>query len=156
MGQFNPDLSKAWFGAFAGAGTIRLAIDAFSFTKPLLAVTGVITDRVLEPPAMELPDVTNATQLKQIVNAQLEIEKFQHKEFTITTSGKININFGDTFFLTDARMVNDDDTRTADTGGTANTIRLVAKRIVYSITKKPGTGAQSFLRTITGIKRIIT
>jgi hypothetical protein len=155
-GRFNPDLSRAWFGAFAGAATIKLAIDAFSFTKPLLAVTGVITDRVLEPPAMELPDVTNATQLKQIVNAQLEIEKFQHKEFTITTSGKININFGDTFFLTDSRMVNDDDTRTADTGGTANTIRLVAKRIVYSITKKPGTGAQSFLRTITGIKRIIT
>jgi hypothetical protein len=159
MGQFNPDLSRAWSGAFAGAGTIRLAIDAFSFTKPLLAVTGVITDRVLEPPAMELPDVTNATQLKQIVNAQLEIEKFQHKEFTITTSGKININFGDTFFLTDSRMVNDDDTRRHNcphTGGTANTIRLVAKRIVYSITKKPGTGAQSFLRTITGIKRIIT
>lgn len=155
-GRFNPDLSKAWFGAFAGAATIKLAIDAFSFTKPLLAVTPVVTDRPLEPPAMELPDVTNATQLNQIVNAQLDIEKFQHKEFTITTSGKIDINFGDTFFLTDSKMVNDDDTRTADTGGTANTIRLVAKRIVYSITKKPGTGAQSFLRTITGIKRIIT
>lgn len=156
MGQFNPDLSRAWFGAFAGAATIKLAMDAFSFTKPLLAVTDVVSDRPLEPPAMELPDITNSVQLKQVVNSQLEIEKFQHKEFTITTSGKIDINFGDTFFLTDDKLVNDDDTRTADTGGTANTIRLVAKRIVYSITKKPGTGAQSFLRTIMGIKRIIT
>ncbi len=154
-GRFNPDLSRAWFGAFAGAATIKLAIDAFCFTKPLLAVTAVVSDRPLEPPAMELPDIDNSVQLNQIVNSQLDIEKFQHKEFTITTSGKIDINFGDTFFLTDDKLVNDDDTRTADTGGSANTIRLVAKRIVYSITKKPGTGAQSFLRTITGIKRII-
>jgi len=156
QGRFSPEGSRAIFGIAAGTGNIRLAVDAFAYTKPLLAVTSTVADRPIEPTAMEFPDVSNSVQLDQIVNSQLEIEKFQHREFVITTTGKFDINFGDTFFLTDSNLVNDADTRTADSGGTANTIRLVAKRIVYRITKRAGTGAGTFLRTIIGIKRIIT
>ena len=156
-GRYYPYLfSKPLTGIAAGTGEVRLAIDAFCFTKPLLKVTAPDTTRPIEHPAMQFPDVSNSVQLQQIVNSQLEIEQFQHKEFTITTGGKIDINFGDTFFLTDSNMVNDADTRTADSGGTANTIRLVAKRIVYRITKPSGTGGGQFLRTITGIKRFVT
>lgn len=157
-GRYNPTLlSKPLTGVLAGTADVRLAIDGFCFTKPLLAVTAPVTSRVIEPPAMEFPDVSNSVQLDQIVNSQLEIEQFQHKEFTVTTSGKIDINYGDTFFLNDSNLVNDDDTRTADTGGNANTIRLVAKRIIYKITKPNAVGsAGNFLRTIIGIKRIIS
>lgn len=154
-GRFSPEGSRAIFGAFAAAANIKLAIDGFCFNKPLLAVTAPVIDRCIEPKSMNAPDVSNAIQLSQIANSQLEIEKFQHKEYNVTTPGKIDINYGETFFLTDSTIINDDDTRTADSGGSSNTIRLVAKRIVYKITKNSN-GAGNFLRTILGIKRIIT
>jgi hypothetical protein len=154
-GRYKPEASRAITGAFAGTATIKLAIDGFCFTKPLLAVTAPDTTRVIEPTSMQLPGVSNATQLSQIVNSQKEIEQFQHKEYTITTPGKININYGETFFLNDSTIINDADTRTADSGGSANTIRLVAKRIIYKISKN-NNGAGNFLRTILGIKRIVS
>jgi len=156
QGRYAPEGSRAIWGAAAGTATIKLAIDAFCFTKPLLAVTAPVTTRVIEPRSLQFPDISNSVQLSQIVNSQLEIEKFRHKEFIITTQGKNDISFGDTFFLTDSKIVVDDDTRTADSGGTANTIRLVAKRIIRKITKRQTSGAGSFLRTIIGIKRTIT
>jgi len=156
-GRFNPTLlSKPLTGVAAGTADVRLAIDGFCFTKPLLKVTSPDTTRPIEPPAMQFPDVSNSVQLQQIVDSQLELEQFQHKEYIITTGGKLDINFGDTFFLTDSKLINDADTRTADSGGTANTIRLVAKRILYKITKPTGTGGGNFTRTITGIKRFVT
>jgi len=156
QGRYSPEGSRAIWGAFAGTADIRLALDGFCFTKPLLAITAKNTTRPIEPPAMQFPDVSNSVQLDQIVNSQLEIEQFQHKEYTITTEGKIDINFGDTFFLNDSTLINDADTRTADSGGSSNTIRLVAKRIVYKITKPSSTGGGNFLRTILGIKRFVT
>ena len=159
-GRFNPTIgsrSVSGTGTFEGVSTstVRLAIDGFCFTKPLLAVTSPVTDRVIEPPTMQFPDVSNSVQLGQIVNSQKEIERFQHKEYTITTPGSININYGDTFFLNDSTMIDGADTRTADSGGSSNTVRLVAKRIIYKISKNSN-GAGNFLRTILGIKRIIT
>jgi len=156
QGRFSPEGSRAVYGILAGTGDIRLAIDGLCFTKPLLAISPTVSDRAIEPPAMQFPDVSNSVQLQQIVNSQLEIEQFQHKQYIVTTQGKNDIAFGDTFFLNDSLLVNDADTRTADSGGSANTIRLVAKRIVYKITKPSSTGAGSFLRTILGIKRFVT
>lgn len=153
-GRYSPEGSRAITGAFAGSANIKLAIDAFCFTKPLFAVTAPDTTRCIEPKTMQFPDVSNSVQLNQIVNSQLEIEKYQHKEYTITTAGAININFGDTFFLNDSIIIDDADTRTADSGGTSNTIRLVAKKIIYKISKR-NNGAGTFLRTILGIKRIV-
>ena len=155
QGRYSPEGSRAITQAVPGNTTIKLAIDAFCFTKPLCAVTAPNTTRCIEPRSMNVPDISNSVQLSQIVNSQKDIEQFQHKEFTITTPGKIDINFGDTFFLNDSKLVNDADTRTADSGGNSNTIRLVAKRISYKITKNSN-GAGNFLRTILGIKRIIS
>lgn len=154
-GRYSPEGTRAITGAFAGTANIKLAIDGFCFTKPLLAVTSPDTSRVIEPTSMQFPDVSNSVQLSQIANSQKEIEQFQHKEYTLTTPGKIDINYGDTFFLNDSTIINDADTRTADSGGSSNTIRLVAKRIVYKISKNSN-GAGNFLRTILGIKRIVS
>jgi len=156
-GRFHPNLfSKAITGVAAGISDIRLAIDEFCFTKPLLAITPTVSTRPIEPPAMQFPDIFNSVQLDQIVNAQLELEQFQHEEWTTITAGRIDIPFGDTYFLVDSTLINSADTRTADSGGNANTKRLVAKRIRYDITKPSSTGGGSFLRTITGIKRFVT
>lgn len=155
-GRFHPEFTRAWSGVAAGTADIRLAIDGFCFTKPLLAVTAPVTDRVLEPPALQMPDVSNSVQLGQIADSQLELEKFQHQEFITTTQGRCDIEFGDSFFLEDSVLVNRADRNETSAGandGDANTIKLVAKRIIYKITKRSKTGAGPFLRTIIGIKR---
>ena len=155
QGRYSPEGTRAITGVAAGIADLKLAIDGFHFTKPLLAVTSPDTTRNIEPRAIQAPDISNSVQLNQIANSQLDIEQFQHKEYTVTTAGKIDINFGDTFFLNDSTLIDDADTRTADSGGSSNTIRLVAKRIVYKITKN-NNGAGNFLRTILGIKRLLT
>lgn len=158
-GRFSPEGSRAIYGAFAGTATIKLAIDGFCFTKPLLAVTASVSDRVLEPPALQLPDISNSIQLNQTVNSQLELEKFQHQEFIVTTQGRCDISFGESFFLEDATLVNRADRNETSEGandGDANTIKLVAKRIIYKISKRNTTGVGPFLRTIIGIKRFVS
>jgi hypothetical protein len=145
-GRYRPEFTRALTGGAVGASIVKLAIDGFCFTKPLLRISAPVTDRLKEPPALQYPNISNSLQLQQLVDSQLELEKFQHKEYTVTTGGKLDIDFGHSFFLNDAKLIND-----ADDG--ANTIKLVAKRIMYKIRKSDGVGG-TFLRTITGIKRI--
>jgi len=157
QGRFFPTiLSRPLTGVAAGVADVRLAIDEFCFTKPLLGITPTVSTRVIEPPAMQFPEIFNSVQLNQIVNAQLELEQFQHKEWVTTTALRLDIDFGDTYFLVDSTLINDADTRTADSGGNANTIRLVQKRMLINITKPTSTGGGSATTTRTGIKRFVT
>jgi len=134
--------------------TIELTIDRYSFRKPLLAITAPVTDRPLITSFRQQPLISNFKQLQQDAESWLEVAQFRHRQYDVRTEGKIDINYGDTFFLNKADLVPDDDTRTSDSGGNPNTIRLVAKKIVYKISKGPHqTG--NFIRYITGIKRII-
>ena len=138
-------------------GTIRMAIDAFHFKKPLLAITETQSVQNIEPQFLQRPNIMSYTQLKNEVNSQLEIEQFRHKEFNFQTSGNnlFDIRFGDTLFLKNAELVSDadyDETSLGAGDGTAGTIRLVAKRIEYHLTK-PTAGAGGITRSIKGIKR---
>lgn len=157
-GRYDPVLSR-WiiYSVFGDTNKIFLAVDSFRWVKPILASSGVVLapSRNLETRFLQLPFITNYVQLKQAAIAQLEIEKFRHKEYEIRTEGKCDIKYGNTFFLNKVALVNDSDTRTADSGGTANTIRLVAKKIIYRIVKGDAENA-GFVRIMTGIKRVIT
>jgi hypothetical protein len=137
-----------------GKSSLTLSLDRLSFTKPLLAVTAPVTDRPLFMEFRQQPLISNYKQLEQDAQSWLEVAQFRHRQYDIRTEGKIDINYGDTFFLNKADLVPDDDTRTADSGGNPNTIRLVNKKTVYKIIKSP-TESGNFLRYITGIKRII-
>lgn len=130
---------------FSG-GDIDLYIDAFRFTKPLLVTSGQDTLRNLEPVFMQRPNISNYWQLRNDAKGQLEIEKFQHKEFNMETSGDavFDIDFADSFYLYNPKLVSD-----SDSG--SNTIRLVAKRIEYSITKTTE-GSGGLRRRINGSK----
>jgi hypothetical protein len=145
-------------GAFASAGgTIRMAIDGFHFKKVLLAITGQPSVQNIEPTFLQRPNIISYLQLKNEVNSQLEIEQFRHKEFNFQTSGNniFDIRFGDTFFLKNTELVDDADYTESSLGagdGTANHIRLVAKRIEYHLTK-PTSGPGGITRSIKGIKR---
>lgn len=146
-GEFlNPQSQVPMFGA-----TVKLAIDALRWTKRHLASTGVETERNIEAPFLQRNQVWSYNQLKKDALAEQQINKFRHREYIITTQGKFDIRFGDSFLYTNPRTVYLDP---ADRGAdeAANTIKLVAKKIEYSMTKvKDGKGG--FIRRIYGVKR---
>ncbi len=152
FGRYNPSASilddstpEVKFNNVFG-GSVNLYIDGFRFTKPLLVTSGQNTTRNLEPNFLQRPNISNYWQLLNDAKSQLEIEKFQHKEFNIETSGDdvFDIPFGDSFYLNNAELIDD-----SDNG--SNTIKLVAKRIEYSITK-PQQGPGGLRRRINGAK----
>lgn len=143
FGRFNPGNalvneggnSVTWSNILGS--TRILSMDGFRFIKPLLASSGQDTTRNLEPDFLQLPNITVYDQLLNSAKSHLEIEKFKHKEFNIDSSGDeiFDIPFGDSFYLKNEDLINDD-----DKSGEDNNIKLVAKRIEYSITKTSGKG----------------
>jgi hypothetical protein len=138
-------------------GTLRMAIDAVHFKKPLLVISPTQSVQNIEPQFLQRPNIMSYTQLQNEVNSQLEIEQFRHKEFNFQTSGNsiFDIRFGDTLFLKNSELVSDadyDETSLGAGDGTAGTVRLVAKRIEYHLTK-PSAGAGGITRSVKGIKR---
>lgn len=122
---------------------LSLSIDGLRFTKPLLVGSGNVTDREIEVDFLERRTIGNYYQLQGDVLA--ELEKSQHRKtiYTIHTPGEFTIKHGDTFYYINPRIVN-----FSDSG--ANTVKLVSKKIEYSITKSGG-----FIRTITGVRRFV-
>jgi len=101
----------------------------------------------MEAKFINRPNISTYDQLLSEVKSQQEIEKFKHKQFDLTTTGTstFDIKFADSFYFNNSKIVSD-----SDNG--ANTIKLVAKRIEYSITKPPS-GNGGLRRRIVGIKR---
>jgi len=135
----------------------KLTIDNFRFVKPLLARSAKVDgtdittpDRNMETTFLQKPQISTYDQLLSEVKSELEVEKFRHKEFSLSTTGTstFDIKFGDSFYFENTRLVSDTD------DSLANTIKLVAKRIEYSITKPPA-GNGGLRRRIVGIKRFI-
>ena len=129
---------------------VELSIDAFRFTKPLLANTGSNISRCFENDFIERPEIMDYYQLKNDAAAELEKRRHRHVEYDIVTTGKCNINFGD-YFLYENSLLIPSDFETPPNSG-SNQIKLVAKHIEYSITK-PVNGKGGFLRRIMGVKR---
>lgn len=152
-GRFDPESGRVPSLALPFA-TAEFWIDGLHIAKAMLAVTDPVTDRNLEVDFIQAPQITNQEQLKQLVESRKEIEQFRRRQYDIRTEGAFDIPWGSTFFLNKTKMVVDDDTRTADTGGTANTIRLVARDVRYRVTKT-GNSPGVFERYLTGVKRFI-
>ena len=98
---------------------------------------------------MERPFTTNFQQLQNDVDTQEIIEKFRYQGFEIEGEGECdpNLKFGYSFYLKDDKLTNLSDS------GSANTIKLVAKRIEYTINGTDGSTG-GFVRKITGVKRL--
>jgi len=153
FGRFNPGAaaideagnSVTWSNILGSTRT--LIMDGFRFIKPLLVTSGQNTTRNLEPDFKQYPNITAYHQLLNAAKSQLEIEKFKHKEFVIDTSGEdmFDILFGESFYLLNTDLVSDSD------NATTGNIKLVAKRIEYSITKTPS-GVGGLKRRIMGSK----
>jgi len=150
-GRFNPEgnifnLSETALLNLFG-GNIKMKIDDFYFKKPLLTTSGQTSLFEIEPDFLQRPEIILYDQLKNVTKAEFQKAQFRHKEFDLRTEGDdiFKTKFGDSFFFKNERLVSD-----ADAG--ANTIKLVAKRIEYSLTK-PTSGPGGLSRRIIGIKR---
>ena len=156
-GRYNP-ISSRYINDVAEPRPLRridLYIDAFRFTKPLLVNTGTPTGRSIEPDFLQKPDIGNYDQLKSDALAELEKTRFQHVEYVITTNGKYDIEFGDSFWFRHDKLIPVEFQSTdSPDGDNTNTIKLVAKKIEYSITDAVD-GKGGFLRTIQGVRRFI-
>lgn len=151
FGRFSPegnlnDLSNTSLSAAFG-GKITLFIDDLHFKKALLVNTGTNPIKNLEPEIIQRPDIMLYDQAIEIALSQLQIESFQHKEFDIITTGKslFDIRFGDSFILKSNRLV-------SNTDDGANTIKLVAKKIEYSLSR-PQAGSGGVERKMQGVRR---
>ncbi len=141
--------------ANATAYRLKLSIDNFCFTKQLLATSGADTTRDIEPRFLERPFTTNFQQLQNDVDTQEIIEKFRYQAFEIEGEGECdpNLQFGYSFYLKDDKLINLQDKTDDGHSNGSNTIRLVAKRIEYTINGTDG-GTGGFVRKILGVKRL--
>ena len=151
FGRFAPegnlnDLSNTSISAALG-GRITMTIDDLHFKKALFVNTGTNSFRNLEPEVIHRQDIMLFDQANEVALSEFQIAQFQHKEFDVVTSGSsiFDIRFGDSFILKNERLVN-------NTDDGANTIKLVAKKIEYSISR-PSTGRGGLERRIKGVKR---
>jgi len=151
-GRFNPTgqaISGNDLGTFIslGASQRTLEMDGFRFIKPLLATSDNNTSRNLQPTFQQFPNITVYDQLLNVAKSHLEIEKFKHKEFNVESTGDeiFDVNFGESFYL------NNDDIISESDGSVTGQIKLVAKRIEYSVTK-PSTGKGGLRRKMKGVK----
>ncbi len=109
-----PSLLDTISGLFVDGYNIKLSIDSFQWAKPGLSVSPPDTERPLQPQFFYEPFITNKFQNDQANLAKLEITKFRHKEFEVTTVGFNDLKFGDSFFLENPDLVSDADRTTAD------------------------------------------
>ena len=196
-----PSFIDTFLGLFVDGFNIKLSVDSFQWSHPGLSISPPNNTRPLQPEFFYEPLITNKIQNDQANLAKLEITKFRHKEFEVTTVGFNDLRFGDSFFLENPKLVSDSDRTTADldawitaTEYTANnndvqdvsvgyrciknhissginqppdiefwevlanpipnTIKLVVKKIVRTIDKRPE-GPAGFLRTLTGVRRFV-
>jgi len=114
IGFLFPSFIDPFIGLFVDGFNIKLSIDSFQWSHPGLSISPPNTDRPLQPEFFYEPLITNKIQNDQANLAKLEITKFRHKEFEVTTVGFNDLRFGDSFFLENSDLVSDSDRTTAD------------------------------------------
>jgi hypothetical protein len=91
------------------AYNIKLSVDSFGWAHPGLSVSPPDTQRPLSPIFFEEPLIGNKFQNDQANLAKLEIMKFRHKQYEITTEGRNNLRYGDSYFLENSFLVKESD-----------------------------------------------
>ena len=140
------------------AKSLQLSIDGLRFTKPLLALTSVVsagTETVKQSDFLQRPNIFVYDQLEGDTIAELYKQKFPYEEYQLTTEADFVTKYGTYFYATDD-FINHTDTVDGNgnrsNGGSANTVVLVAKHIEYSLTK-PMKNIGGLIRKVRGVRR---
>jgi len=116
-GQVNflfPSLIDFFSGLFVDGYNIKLSIDSFQWSKPGLSLSPPNTDRPLQPEFFYERLITNKFQNDQANLAKLEITKFRHKSFEVTSVMFNDLTYGDSWFLENPRLITESDRTTSD------------------------------------------
>lgn len=129
---------------------LKISIDAFRMVKPLVATNLDSTpEHNIEAQKIKADHIFSYVQLKNMVKSLARIFTFERKEYRVTTAGRCDIQFGDPVYYTDSEII------PTTTDGLQNTEKLVANKIIYTISKTVN-GTGGFLRTVELINRIWT
>jgi len=156
-GRYVPESGRYIKGTPIGSDKrVQLTIDSLRFGKQLTAFSGKNTTRCIQPKFMQRPNTTNYVQLKQDVLSQLEIEQFRLQGFNVEQEMLCDIKAEEAFFLEDQIVERADrnETSAGANDGDANTIKLIARKVIYSVNAPDGPGGM--VRNIEGIKRFET
>tara|TARA_R110002110_G_scaffold414202_1_gene643659 strand:- start:434 stop:3322 length:2889 start_codon:yes stop_codon:yes gene_type:complete len=160
-GRYTPQQNM--FGGFMSsdpsiAKSLQLSIDGLRFTKPLLALTSVVsagTETVKQSDFLQRPNIFVYDQLEGDTIAELFKQKFPYEEYQLTTEADFVTKYGTYFYATDD-FINHTDivdgNGNRSNGGSANTVVLVAKHIEYSLTK-PMKNIGGLIRKVRGVRR---
>ena len=140
---------------------LELSIDALRFTKPLLAITPVVSsasETVKQADFLQRPNIIVHDQLEGDAQSELDKQSFPYEEYNITTKANFLSGYGEYFYLTDNMINHTDGINGAgdmiDVPSNTNTVVLVAKHVEYSITK-PIKNLGGLVRKIRGIRRFL-
>ena len=114
----------------------KIRIDDVHFTKTLLAIANDATDRNLEPEFLQRDHIMLFDQLLNDAQSQVELEKFQTKQFDFRSSSKkiFDLKHGDALFLIKPRLINDQDD---STNPSDKKLKCIVKRLEFSLTSPP-------------------
>ena len=135
---------------FFATTKLKLSLDGFRMIKPLVATnvkSATKPIRNIEPKKLRQEGIVSYAQLKNFVESNEFIFNFQRDEFPLKTELRCNIKFGDPVYYEDNEIIDE------TTDAKPNTIKAVADKIIYSISK-PSSGPGGFLRTVDLITRI--
>lgn len=136
-----PSIIDPFAAVLVSGFNVKLSVDSFQWAKPGLSLSPPNTERPLQPQFFYEPLITNKYQNDQANLAKLEITKFRHKGYEITGVGLNDIRYGDSFFLENPKLVNDEDRTTDDLDGWV----IATDYILNDDTNNGGTGYRCIL-----------
>lgn len=138
-GRFDND------NTFRDSTTLEYSIDAFRMTKPLVCTNveepNAKPERNIEPQKLLYEKIVSYAQLKNLMLANEQILGFRIDRYNLETPGRLNIKWGDPVYYNDPEAV------PQTTDSLTNTIKGVAQKIVYSLSKTPD-GPGGFTRSV--------
>jgi len=137
---------------FNGMSELELAIDAYRMSKPLVATNiddpNNKPDYAIESQKVKAPSIVSYAQLKNLVFGLSQLVNFPRRNFKVPTKLKCDVQWGDPVYYTSEEIISD------TTDSLPNTIKGVADKIVYTLSKPKGRGPGAATRNVHLITRL--
>jgi len=137
---------------FRNLKEMELVIDAYRMSKPLVA-TSIDDpldkpDYAIESVKVKASNIVSYAQLKNLVFGLSQFVNFPRRNFKVPTKLKCDVQFGDPVYYTSAEIISD------TTDGISNTIKGVADKIIYTLSKPKGRGPGAATRNVHLVERV--
>jgi len=138
---------------FVGSNEIKLSVDAFRMSKPLVVTNqdepnnDELRERNIEPLKFQWEKISNYAQLKNYILAQTRISGFRVDRYPVITPGRCQVAFGDPVYYEDPEAIDE------TTDALPNTVKAVNFGALYTLSKGAD-GPGGFMRHFNLITRL--